>query len=173
MHKVGDKLRATGVRYYGTLSLPPGNYAVKSLVRAGEGEKRGFARVDVTVPKANEMAVLPLIPIDESPKWLLVRGAARFNAPYPFELSGQDFIPSAQAQGHGGKVALIVYGAQPDELTWETTPKTKTLGRAGSGPAAKYVLQLDDAGAASTLDITVRKKGLAEPQKTSVGVAKN
>lgn len=173
MNKVGEKLRATGVRYYGTLSLPPGTYAVKSLVRAGEGEKRGFARVDVTVPKANEMAVLPLIPIDEAPKWVLVRAAARFNAPYPFELSGQDFIPSAQAQGHGGKVALIVYGARPDELTWETTPKTKTLGQAGSGAPAKYVLQLDDAGAASTLDITVRKKGLAEPQKTSVAVAKN
>jgi VWFA-related protein len=172
MNKVGDKLRATGVRYYGTLSLPPGMYAVKSLVRAGEGEKRGFARVDVTVPKANEVAVLPLIPIDEAPKWVLVRAAARFNAPYPFELSGQDFIPSAQAQGRGGKVALIVYGAKPDELTWETTPKTKTLGQAGSGAPAKYVLQLDDAGAASTLDITVRKKGLAEPQKTSVSVAK-
>jgi VWFA-related protein len=172
MNKTGDKLRATGVRYYGTLSLPPGAYAVKSLVRAGEGDKRGFARVDVTVPKANEVAVLPLIPIDEAPKWVLVRAAARFNAPYPFELSGQDFIPSAQAQGHGGKVALIVYGAKPDELTWETTPKTKTLGQAGSGAPAKYVLQLDDAGAASTLDITVRKKGLAEAQKTSVAVAK-
>ncbi|MEK6374222.1 MAG: VWA domain-containing protein [Acidobacteriota bacterium] len=172
MNKVGEKLRATGVRYYGTLNLPPGTYAVKSLVRAGEGEKRGFARVDITVPKANDMAVLPLIPIDEAPKWVLVRGTARFNAPYPFELSGQDFIPSAQAQGHGGKVALIVYGAKPDELTWETTPKTKTLGQAGSGAPAKYVLQLDDAGAASTLDITVRKKGLAEPQKTSVAVAK-
>lgn len=172
MNKTGDKLRATGVRYYGTLSLPPGSYAVKSLVRAGEGDKRGFARVDVTVPKANEVAVLPPIPIDEAPKWVLVRAAARFNAPYPFELSGQDFIPSAQAQGHGGKVALIVYGAKSDELTWETTPKTKTLGQAGSGPPAKYVLQLDDAGAASTLDITVHKRGIAEAQKTSVAVAK-
>src|SRR5207244_8371793 len=165
MRKVGDKLKATGIRYYGTLSLPPGTYAVKSLIRAGEGgEKRGFARVDITVPKANEIAVLPLIPIDEAPNWVLVRPNPRFNAPYPFELSGQNFIPSAQAHAGGGKVALIVYGARPDELTWETTPKTKVLGQAGSGAAAKYVLQLDDAAGASTLDVTVRKKGLAEPQ---------
>ena len=171
MTKVGNKLRAAGLRYYGTLSLSPGTYAVKSLVRAGD-EKRGFARVDVTVPKANEVAVLPPIPIDEAPQWLLVRGAARFEAPYPFELSGQRFIPSAQAHSPNGKVALIVYGAQPDELTWETSPKTKNLGQAGTGPA-KYVLQLDEAGAATTLDVTVRKKGLADPQKTSVAVVKN
>jgi hypothetical protein len=168
MKRVGDKLRATGLRYYGTLSLPPGTYAVKSLVRAGD-EKRGFARVDVTVPKPNEVAVLPLIPIDESPKWVLVRPTPRFDAPYPFELSGQDFIPSAQAHAPGGKVALIVYGAKPDELTWDTTPKTKTLGQAGTGPA-KYVLQLDDAGA-PTLDVTVHAKGAA--QKTTVAVARN
>ena len=171
MTKVGNKLRAAGLRYYGTLSLPPGTYAVKSLVRAGD-EKRGFARVDVTVPKANEVAVLPPIPIDEAPQWVLVRGAARFEAPYPFELNGQHFIPSAQAHAPGGKVALIVYGAQPEELTWETSLKTKNLGQAGTGPA-RYVLQLDEAGAASTLDVTVRKKGLADPQKTSVAVAKN
>ena len=174
MKKIGDKLKATGIRYYGTLSLPPGVYAVKSLVRAGEGgDKRGFARVDINVAKPNDLAVLPLIPIDEAPNWVLVRPNPRFNAPYPFELSGQDFIPSARAHDKGGKVALIVYGARPDELTWETTPKTRVLGQAGSGSAAKYVLQLDDAGAALTLDITVHKKGLAEAQKTSVAVAKN
>jgi len=170
MKKVGDKLRATGLRYYGTLSLPPGTYAVKSLVRAGEGEKRGFARVDVTVPKANELSVLPPIPIDESPKAVLVRGNARFNAPYPFELSGQDFIPSARAQANGGKVAMIVYGAKADELTFETTPKTKNLGTAGTGAPAKVVLQLDGAGGAATLDVTVHRKGVAETQKTSVAV---
>jgi VWFA-related protein len=165
--RVGDKLNAAGLRFYGTLSLPPGSYAVKSLVRAGD-DKRGFARVDVTVPKANEVAVLPLIPIDESPKWVLVRPNPRFNAPYPFELSGQDFIPAAQVRAPGGKVALIVYGARPDELTWETTPKTKNLGQAGTGPA-KYVLQLDDP--APALDVTVKAKGAA--QKTTVAVAKN
>jgi VWFA-related protein len=165
--RVGDKLRGAGLRFYGTLSLPPGSYAIKSLVRAGE-DKRGFARVDVTVPKANEVAVLPLIPIDESPKWVLVRPNPRFNAPYPFELSGQDFIPAAQVRAPGGKVALIVYGARPDELTWETTPKTKNLGQAGTGPA-KYVLQLDDP--APALDVTVKAKGAA--QKTTVAVAKN
>ena len=168
LKKVGDKLHAAGLRYYGTLSLPPGTYAVKSLVRASD-EKRGFARVDVNVPKANEVAVLPPIPIDEEANWVLVRGAQRFEAPYPFELSGQRFIPSAQANAKGGKVALIVYGAQPNELTWETSVKTKNLGQAGTGPA-KYVLQLDDPSA-SMLDVTVHAKGAA--QKTSVSVAKN
>jgi hypothetical protein len=166
MKKVGDKLRAAGLRYYGTLNLPPGTYAVKSLVRVSD-EKRGFARVDVTVPKANEMAVLPPIPIDEQPQWLLVKGTERFQAPYPFELSGQHFIPSAQVHT-GGKVALIIYGAKPEDLTWETTPKTKNLGQAGTGPAT-YVLQLDTP--APKLDVTVRAKGTE--QKASVAVIQN
>jgi VWFA-related protein len=173
MKKIGDRLRATGVRYYGTLSLPPGTYAVKSLVRAGENEKRGFVRTNVTVAKANEVAVLPPIPIDEAPKWLLVKGAPRVNAPYPFEFSGQAFIPSASVHtGQQHKIALFVYGAQPDELTWETTPKTRLLGQAAAGGVTKYIVQLDDAGSAPALNVTVRRKGAAEPLTTSVAVAR-
>jgi len=146
---------------------------VKSLVRAGENEKRGFVRTNVTVAKANEVAVLPPIPIDEAPKWLLVKGAPRVNAPYPFEFSGQAFIPSASVHtGQQHKIALFVYGAQPDELTWETTPKTRLLGQAAAGGMTKYIVQLDDAGSAPALNVTVRRKGAAEPLTTSVAVAR-
>src|SRR5258706_10858109 len=129
MSKVGDRLRAGGVRYYGTLVLPPGTYAIKSLVRAGESEnknvveKRGFARVNVTVPRAGDVSVLPPIPIDEQPKWILVKGSDRgASLNYPFELNGQNFVPSATASS---KVAVFVYSATPGELTWGTTPNTK------------------------------------------------
>ena len=44
--KVGDKLKTTGLKYYATLSLPPGKYAVKSLVRSVETDHRGYARTD-------------------------------------------------------------------------------------------------------------------------------
>src|SRR5437763_1786646 len=69
VRKVGDRLKS-GVRYYGTLVLPPGSYAIKSLVRAGEPaknetEKRGYARTNVIVPKSGAIAVLPPIPIDD------------------------------------------------------------------------------------------------------------
>jgi len=171
--KVGDRLK-TGVRYYGTLILPPGSYAIKSLVRAGEpdkkvdNEKRGYARTNVIVPKPGAVAVLPPIPIDEQPKWLLVKPPDRGGATtYPFELNGQNFIPSATASN---KVAVIVYGAAPNELTWETTPKTKLLGTVPMTGGTKLVLQLDDPAQVSTLQVTVHKKGVPDAQTSSVAV---
>ncbi len=178
MSKVGDRLRAGGVRYYGTLVLPPGMYAIKSLVRAGEPdkknsgdvEKRGFGRVNVVVPMPGDVSVLPPIPIDDEPKWILVKGADRgAKAGYPFELNGQNFIPSATASG---KVALVVYGATASELTWETTPKTKLLGTIPMTGGTKLVLQLDDPAQVSSLQVTVHKKGVAEGKTTSVAVVR-
>lgn len=173
IRKVGDRLK-TGVRYYGTLILPPGSYAIKSLVRAGEAEKksenekRGYARTNVIVPKPGAVAVLPPIPIDEQPKWLLVKPPDRGGVSgYPFELNGQNFIPSTTASN---KVALIVYGASPNELTWETTPKTKLLGTIPIPNGTKLVLQLDDPAQVSTLQVTVHKKGVPDAQTSSVAV---
>ena len=178
MKKVGDRLRTSGVRYYGTLMLPPGTYAIKSLVRAGEPdkknpneiEKRGFARTDVIVPKPGQIVVLPPIPIDEQPKWLLVKGTDRgATGDYPFELNGQNFIPSATASN---KVAVVVYGASASELTWETTPKTKLLGTIPITGGTKLVLQLDDPAQVSSLQVTVHKKGVTEAQTASVAVVR-
>jgi hypothetical protein len=178
MKKVGDRLRTTGVRYYGTLVLPPGTYAVKSLVRAGEPdkknpndvEKRGFARTNVIVPKAGDVVVLPPIPIDEQSKWLLVKGTDRgVTGDYPFELNGQNFIPGATASS---KVAVVVFGATANELTWETTPKTKLLGTIPVTGGTKLILQLDDPAQVSSLQVTMHKKGVAEAQTTSVAVVR-
>jgi VWFA-related protein len=172
LSKVGERLKTSGVRYYGTLVLPPGKYAVKSLVLAGEKsmEKRGFRRVDVTVPAEGDVSVLPPIPIDEQPKWILVKGADRGDGGgYPFELNGQNFIPGATASS---KVAIVIFGAAPNELTWETTPKTKLLGTIPMPGGTKLVLQLDDPSQISSLQITVHKKGVAEPQTASVAVVR-
>jgi VWFA-related protein len=171
MQKVGDRLRATGLRYYGTLVLPPGTYAIKSLVRTGESndaEKRGYARTDVIVPQSGDLALLPPIPIDETPKWVLVKGPDRGAAlEYPFELNGQIFIPSATASN---KVAIVVYGAGASDLTWETTPRTKLLGTIPVMGGTKFILQLDDPAPSSSLRITMHKNGVAEAQTTSVAL---
>jgi len=178
MQKIGDRLRGSGLRYYGTLVLPPGTYAIKSLVLAGEPEtkrtndadRRGYARTDVVVPQAGDVALLPPIPIDEQPKWVLVKGTDREGTgEYPFELSGQIFIPSATASN---KVAVVVYGAAANELTWETTPKTKLLGTIPAMGATKFILQLDDPAPSSSLKVTMHMQGVAEPQTTSVALVR-
>ncbi len=176
--KAGEKVRRTGLRYYGTLMLPPGRYAVKALIRTGDpdrgaaeaAEKRGYARVNITVPEAGQVAILPPIPIDEDGQWLLVRGLRRGNVDYPFEYGGRTFSPTATLDTSAGsrKVALFIFGAQRADLTFETRPQTKVLGVTEGNGVTKVVLQIDHAFGASALDVTVFKKGIAAGQRTSV-----
>jgi len=176
--KVGDKVRASGIRYYGTLMLPPGSYAVKALVRTGDPdrgaaeaiEKRGYARVNITVPAEGQIAILPPIPIDEDGKWLLVRGNRGETGDYPFEYGGRTFSPTATADLSAGprKIALFIFGARPADLTFETRPRTTVLGVTESNGATKAILQIDAADGATALDITVFKKGVAAGQHISV-----
>ena len=71
--KVGEKILGSGIKYYATLSLPAGRYAIKSLVRVPESEKKGYARVDVFVPPPTEVAVSPPFFFEEPGRWLMTR----------------------------------------------------------------------------------------------------
>ena len=173
LRKVGDKLRASGLKYYGTMSLPPGTYAIKSLVRSVDSDRRGFARTDIVVSRPEAVA-FSAVPMEEQAKWVLVKGDSHASsAAYPFVLNGQQFFPTTVARKNGEpqKVALYVSGAKTEDLTWETNPKTTFLGRADGAGAAAVVLQLDpkDANVAS-LDITVKKKGTTYAKKMSVPI---
>lgn len=176
--KSGEKVRTTGVRYYGTLMLPPGNYAIKTFVRTGDPdrgrveatEKRGYARTNITVPGEGQIAILPPIPIDEDGKWLTFRSSRNVDGNNPFEYGGRTFFPTATIDMTNGprKVALFIFGAHRSDLTFETRPKTKVLGATDTNGVTKVVLQLDSAAGASALDVTVFKKGIAAGQHTSV-----
>jgi VWFA-related protein len=69
--KIGRQLQSTGVRFSATLALPPGKYAIRSLVRVAKTGRRGFVRTDVTVGDATTTAASAP---SEEPGWLLVRG---------------------------------------------------------------------------------------------------
>ena len=147
---------------------------MKSLIREIDTERRGFGRTDITVPEMRTAASLQPVPIDDQANWILVKGSRDANAAYPFVLNGQQFIPSAAARKSGNpqKVALFVYGAKPEDLTVETTPKTTILGRAQTLGGSALVLQLNPADAmVATLDITVHTKGVADAKKVSVPIA--
>ena len=164
--KVGARLRESGVKYYGTLSLPPGRYAVKTLVRVGENERRGFARTDVVVPRRGEMALASFF-IDEHPgDWIMVKGTSHDPAAaYPFAIGGEAFVPSATARPRAGgmrKLAVIVYNAQPDDLTLQMTATSKVLRKVAAGSTTQLVIELDAPAAQPSLDVSVQKKGAPE-----------
>jgi len=172
--KVGQKLRTGGVKYWGTLSLPPGTYAVKALVKTPDQDRRGFARADVVVPKAGEVALAPFF-IDEKPAdWVLVKGTSHDSSnANPFSIHGQTLVPSTVATdwtGEKRKLALIVRNAKPDEVTIETTPKTTILGKMAAGDATEFVVQLDAAPSTPTMQVLVKKKGTAAPAQAVVAI---
>ncbi|HEX3108689.1 MAG TPA: VWA domain-containing protein, partial [Thermoanaerobaculia bacterium] len=74
--KVGPKLRQNGVKYYETLSLPPGHYVVKTLVHVEQSDKKGFVRRDVVVPAPGAPAA-PAVVAEERKDWLIIRDPPR------------------------------------------------------------------------------------------------
>ena len=155
LDKLGEKLRTSGLKYYGTLALDEGKYAVRSLVRVAESNQKGYARVDLVVPHAGDLAVSQPLFYEEAGKWLMVKGSSHdaTNAGYPFEINGETFIPSAA--GTGGRFAVFVYGASPEEIAFETKPQAKLVTEMKSAKGTKLVFDLDKP---QSVDVVVRKK---------------
>jgi VWFA-related protein len=177
MTKVGDKLRdGAGIKFYATLSLPPGSYAVKNLVRVAETDKKGYQRVDVTVPGVNDVAVLKPMFFEEGAQWVMVKGGSndKTNAPYPFVLNGESFVPAARASLRKGEPRLFtlwVYNANREELTWEIAPEAKLVSESkpDGSDVTKLLFSLERVPANTrALDVTVRKKGSTDERRVSV-----
>jgi VWFA-related protein len=169
--QLGAQLRDSGVRFYGTLQLPPGKYALKSLVRVSETDRKGFQRVDLEVPAEGDVSMVRPLFFAEAGNWVMVK-AARDDpkAPYPFMLGNDAFIPAARATLRKGEPRLFtvfVYNAAPDELSWEIAPDAKLV----SEENGKFVFALEKVPAdAKELAVTIRKKGSADARTVTVPI---
>jgi VWFA-related protein len=182
--KVGAKLREGGLKYIATLSLPPGRYALKTLVRTSD-DRKGFVRTDIEVPGYDDVSLLPPLFIDDPGHWVMVRGGTHAaEAPYPFHFNGEPFVPSASVavqNGEARRFAVFVANASPGELALEATV-TDPLSRAHAAtPSLVKELQGTEMAkllydyapgnleiGSATFDLTVRKKGSADARKSSV-----
>ena len=169
------QLEATGVRFYGTLNLPAGKYAVKSLVRVSESDRKGFQRIDLEVPGDAEVSMVRPLFFADAGNWVMVK-AARDDpkAPYPFVLGADAFIPAARAtlrKGEPRLFAVFVYNADPQELSWEIAPAAKLVSEAKSADVTKYVFALEKVPAETReLAVTVRKKGSSDARTLTVPI---
>lgn len=175
--KVGDTLKKSGVKYYATLSLPPGSYAVKALVRVAETDHKGFVRNNVVVPAPGDVTISQPFFFEEPGRWLMVKGGThdKTNAPYPFEVNGETFIPSAGVRlrrGEPRKFAVFVQNASPDELHVETNPRATIVSQLKSAGGSKLVLQLDTAEAgASAMSVTIRRSSGGDQRTSSIPIS--
>jgi VWFA-related protein len=183
--RASDKVKQSGIKYYATLSLPPGKYALKSLVSLPEGERRGFVRTDLVVPAGSDMAVLPPLFLDKAGQWASVKGVQHDTATaYPFQLDGEPFMPSAAPRlpkAGESEFALFLYNADPAEMMMQATiidatgtmrPAQPSLVRQIKGEGVtKLVFHYDPSGVAAgpaRLDLVVHKKGSADLRKASL-----
>ena len=127
LSKVCEALQKTGLKYYGTLSLPPGEYSIKTLVRVPEGSLDGFKRVDIVVPDFSKPTVLQPIATEQPGLWLMVRGSKPGPAPqYPFAVAAESFIPAGVLNVSAAapqRLALFTYQIDPNDLTFSGTLK--------------------------------------------------
>ena len=151
-------LRGSGLRYYATLSLPPGRYAIKALVRVPQTGRKGFARVDVAAAGDGAYAVMPPLPLDAGGA-MLVRGISHMpDVPYPFHLDGQPFMPAARAarRPNGAeRFALFVFGVPAEGISLRTSPGASeplVVSRMQGDKVAKLVFDVADA---AVRDVTV------------------
>ena len=113
-----EALGRTGVKYYGHVTLQPGDYLVRVLARNAESGRAGVATAALTIPtfQAKQPAVLPPFFIEEPGRWVLVKerpeeGEGK-SIVYPFTINGEPYIPSAKPALRAGREAelcLVAY----------------------------------------------------------------
>ncbi len=175
LNQLADRLRASGVRFYGTLDLLPGRYVIKTLVRVLETEQRGYGRTELDVPRTGDVAVTRPLFFAEAGDWVMVKAAGEDPAaPYPFVLGTDPFIPSASATLRRGEPRLFtvfVYNAVREELTWETAPAAALVSEESSEGVTKLVFALERVGPdVRALTVTVRRKDSTDMRTVTVPI---
>lgn len=108
----------TGLKYYGHLSLGPGDYLVRVLVRNSKTGLTGVRTASVEIPQYAQRGpqLLPPFFLEPPGSWFLVRetDAARNSGStvYPFTVNGEPYIPAAAPllapHGHAD-LCLVAY----------------------------------------------------------------
>lgn len=177
-------MRENGIKYFTTLALPPGHYAIRALVALPDPQKRGFARTDLVVPGPGDPAVSPPLFFDKPGQWALLKGAQRDAASYPFLLDGEPFVPSATPllqPAARTEFALFLYNATAEEMMIRATvtdsagakhPAEPALARQIQGDGVtKLVFELNPAAMSpgpATLDLALHKKGSSDILQASL-----
>lgn len=162
--KAGEAVRGSGVRYFGTLRVPAGNYAVKALVRVEETSRAGFLRSDLTVPAFDAPAVLPPVGFIGPANWVILTGPSRGDDyEYPFAAGDARFVPQRPAtvtNDAAYTVALFLVRVPVEGL--QVTPLLITDRGARLAPDIRLLGRTSpDEGGAFKLVFTFKPSGLA------------
>lgn len=169
LSKVGQLLQSNGLKFCASLALPPGKYAIRSLVRVAKVNQRGYVRTDVVVAAPGEVFVQPPVFLERpaQSQWVLVRGSRHGGGDDPFAFDGQAFVPGVTGVD---RFVVMVENAPPEDLELDVPDGILHLSSWRAGGNAALVMKIDRINPkAQTADVTVRQKGLdASPQRPSI-----
>lgn len=119
-----EAMRRTGLKYYGHLTLEPGDYLVRVLVRNAATGRTGVQSLRVSVPDYSETApqLLPPFFIEPPDRWVLVREQQAGQGDmvvYPFTVNGSPYIPAARPviePGEENDFVLVAYNLGEGEV---------------------------------------------------------
>ncbi len=141
LSKVGPALQQSGLKFFGHLDLPPGDWSVRVLVRNGVTGAMGLQVATVHVPELSQAGavLLPAFFPEPQGKWLIVREAARQGdreVPYPFMVGSTPYIPASMpvlVAGQSTSFSLVGYRLKPGALRAEAKVLTADGREAGAG----------------------------------------
>lgn len=116
-------LAAGGLRLWEEMVLPPGAYRLRFLLRDGASGETTLVTAALSVPGTEgPPALLPPFVPDSSGSWVISRADSEptAGAPYPFELGGRPFVPSARpvlTAGTPVRVSLVGYHLEAADPT--------------------------------------------------------
>ncbi len=92
-----DRIESRGMKFYGDLALPPGDYSLRVLARNRVTGITGSRALELNVPGFQERTPVLLPPLfpEEAGKWVLVHNSRDDGKPYPFMFGERPFMPSA------------------------------------------------------------------------------
>jgi VWFA-related protein len=126
--KVGPQVKKSGLKFFGHLDLPAGDYSLRVLVRNGKTGAYGLRVVPVQVPVFQAAGPVLLPPFFPEPpgKWLMTRetprgaAAAGQDVPYPFMMREEPYIPASRpvlGSGQDARLSLVVYNLGEGEVS--------------------------------------------------------
>jgi hypothetical protein len=158
--KVGPQVQKSGLKFFGHLDLPPGDYSLRVLVRNGKTGAYSLRVAAVRVPSFAQPGPFLLPPFFPEPpgRWLMTREAARGAAagggaadvPYPFMMREQPYIPASRpvmGAGQDAQLSLVAYNLGEGEIT----ASAQVLGADGKAlqPADLQLTDRERGGAAA------------------------
>lgn len=123
MAKVAPTLEQRGMKFFGDLDLPPGDYMLRAFVRHRASDHFGVAGLSLRVPDfaGGEAGALPPLFPEPPGAWLMLREAAipgLAPPPFPYLNGDQPFLPAARPAFAASQVdvAMAVHNLSGDAV---------------------------------------------------------